>query len=133
LSGSAQVSAAWDAFKDICEISVERTLEGAQLQFAQVLFGPPQGQFQLTLTRYWYEHGDVSDTPYLAQITGKYAFDRELLPLTVMVEVNSNALDPAVDLTTLRRFIDDVERMEGLWSALEARRPVGLEFYAGPQ
>ena len=30
-------------------------------------------------------------------------------------------------------FIDDVERMEGLWSALEARRPVGLEFYAGPQ
>jgi hypothetical protein len=127
------VSAAWDAFKEICEIPVERTMEGAQVQFAQVLFGPPQGQFQLAFTRYWYEHGDVSDTAYLAQITGKYAFDRELLPLTVTMEVNSNALDPALDLVSLRRFIDDVERMKDLWSALAARRPVGLEFYAGPQ
>jgi hypothetical protein len=133
LSGAGPVSTAWEVFKELCEIPLERTLEGAQFGFKQAKFELPHGPFYLSFTRYWYEHGEVSDTPHLAQFAIKYAFEPELVPLSFELETSSNASDVDVDLANLRAFIAKIENKTDLWNALSVRRPISVDFYAGPQ
>ncbi len=133
LSGPWSVSIAWEVFTEACDIPLERTLEGAQFQFKQAQFELPHGPFYLSFMRYWYEYGEVSHTPHLAQFAIRYAFEPELVPLSFELETNSNASDVAADLANLRGFIEKIENETELWSALSARRPISLDFYAGPQ
>ena len=133
LSGTAPVATVWEVFKELCEIPLERTLEGAQFGFKQAKFELPNGPFYLSFTRYWYEYGEVSDTAHLAQFAIKYAFEPELVPLASELETNSDASDVAADLATLRAFIAHIESKTHLWKALSVRRPISFDFYVGPQ
>lgn len=130
---SKSVSAAWNAFKQFCEVPLERNLEGAQFEFKQAKFELPDGPFYLSFTRYWYEPGEESDTSHVAQFALKYAYESSLVPLSFEIETNSNAQEPSDDLATLREFIQQIDAKVDLWNALQVRKPTSLDFYAGPQ
>lgn len=118
----------WQLFRQFCLMEIDCSGAAALFEVGHDKYSPhPQPPFYVSMTRYWYKPGVVSDTAYLASCQFYFVSDPTVANLQFTIE--HGCMEPA----EANEFIALVEGHTALWIWLAAQNSIRFETYVGPR